>query len=127
MSKIKLEDSVLDIVVKMSEGNPGAAMVIAEILQNGGTIDPQSFSGGLVTLMHLDDMGVYGSRIYLLAKDVCQRDITKVIAAVRAVQLGILPSLKLQHAIDNHGDGVDMNLILPQVKERLTQFGDLSV
>jgi len=73
MSKIKLKDSLEDIMFKMSEGNPGALKVLTKIL----VID------GLISILVLDDMGIYGSKIWVGYKDHCGMDINKYIELIK--------------------------------------------
>lgn len=108
MSRIKLEDTFMDIMVKMSEGNPGAVTVLMELYGKAPEIDPQSLLGGLGPVMWLDTFGIYGSRIWMLYKDVCGQDVEKTNWMIRAVQLGILSETELNHRIDNYGrEGID--------------------
>ena len=89
MSKIELSDNTTDIIVKMSDGNPGAVNVILNILGEGGNIDPDSALGGLGALLSLDTLGIYGSAIYVLYNDICDSDLGKTLAVLRATQLGL--------------------------------------
>lgn len=125
MGRATLEMSPLEIMVEMAEGNPGAAVALAEIFAATPKIDPQCAFGGLNVILTLDDMGIYGSRIWCLWKDVCGRDPVKVLAMLRARQLGSLAGVTqaaINHAIDNRGEGIDHKAILAAVKAELTQF-----
>lgn len=122
MSKIDLEDSATTILLKMSGGNPGAMGVLATVLKDGEKIDPQDFAGGLGAILHLDSMGIYGSDIWLLYKDVCGQSVVAFIAAIRAVQLGLRTREQLKHAIANRGDGWHPWGVLKEVKEQLSEF-----
>ncbi len=123
MSKIHLDMNVRDILLALSEGNPGAITVCVDILKEAPKIDPQALLGGVGHLVSLDERGIYGPRIWMLYKDVCGQDLTKTIAMLRAAQLGFLAKDKLDHAIDNYGEGVDVDDLLKQVRDRLEQFG----
>ena len=125
--RIELTDSLMDISTKLTEGNPGAINVLLQIIHKGSQIDPDDImsnvgAGGLGVMLSLDTYAIYGSRIWMLYKDVCGQDITEMIAALRAVQLGIIPEYELQHAIDNYGEGLTENL-LEKVQKRLPAFG----
>jgi hypothetical protein len=89
-SKIQLEDSIQDIIVKMSDGNPGAVTTLIEVIKNGEKIDPQSAFAGVGSILLLDSFGIYGSSIYILYNDKCNKNIRKFIMLLRAVQLGFL-------------------------------------
>ncbi len=78
MSKITLEDTNQSAIVKMSEGNPGALTALVGLLQLDKKVAP---FGGLVALLHLDDEGIYGSRIWMGFKDYCGQDAAKFYAA----------------------------------------------
>lgn len=95
MSRIQLTDTTLDVVMKMAEGNPGAANVLSELLKQGRQIDPDSFCGGLATIMDFDTNGIYGCKIWVLYKDVCGQSIRRVMLLSRAAQLGFFSSSRI--------------------------------
>lgn len=75
-------DSTMDLMVKMSEGNPGALMFCMELFKMG--------SRGVATLINLDDIGLYGDRLYMLWNDCCGRSAEKAIKVVKARNFGKL-------------------------------------
>ena len=119
--RIKLDDSTLDAITKLSEGNPGAINVMMRALKEGGDIDPDSFAGGFGVLLSLDSYSIYGSRIWMLYKDVCGTNLAEMQAVLRAVQLGLIPEAEMQTAIDNYGQGLTEN-IMEMVQESLPDF-----
>lgn len=122
--RIKLNDSVMDIVVKMSDGNPGAATVICELLIT--KIDSDMGLGGLGTILLLDSYGIYGTDIYILHNDICDRDLAKTMAVMRAAQFGYLDKNTLKdacHRQDRSGKAlIPVDELYSKVKERLPNF-----
>lgn len=96
MSRIGLTDTAISAIMKMSEGNPGAVTAMMDILDKHDEIDPQAMFGGLGAIMTLDTWEIYGSDIYVLWGDKCQRDVRKLLMVMRACQLGFLSHTKLQ-------------------------------
>lgn len=88
MSRIELTDNIQDIVIKMADGNPGAVMALVELIQNNERIDPESMLGPFGAIMYLDSNEIYGSDIYVLFSDKCDKNIRKFIMLLRASQLG---------------------------------------
>ena len=125
-NKLGLEDSGMDVLYKLSEGNPGALTVCMEVLKKGAEIDPDAFGGGLLQLLVFDTLGIYGSRIWMLYKDVCESNLVSMLGVMRAWQLGFITQSQLNWAIDNRGDGLDVKQAVSQVKERLPSFGHMS-
>ena len=126
--KINLMDTEKEVLMKLSEEdtggyNPGALNVCMNLLKDGDTIDPQAAFGGMSHLLNLDSYNIYGHRIWMLYKDVCHEDLIRTVAVLRAMQLGIAPEKDVQHAIDNRGQGIDVDALLAAVKERLPEFG----
>jgi hypothetical protein len=123
-SRIQLTDTGFSAAMKLSDGNPGALTVCARILKEGGDIDPDSAFGGLGNLLDLDTLEIYGSRIWMLYKDVCGEDLRVTCAILRAYQLGFLSDVDLRSAIE--GSGIDHVLDVPalvkQVEDRLPDF-----
>lgn len=127
MSRISLGDSTMSAVVKMSNWNPGAMNVIMEMLKpEANRIDPDSVMGGMMKLLALDTLGIYGSDIYVLHNDLCGRDLNKMFAVLRAHQLGFISGTVLQEACrlqDYSGRKmIDVESLCKQVKERLPNF-----
>ena len=122
MEKITGNDTGMDMIAKMSEGNPGAINVLMQFITKAPMIDPKSCMGGLGPILMLDSCNIYGSRIWMLYKDVCNENIVATIAVIRATQLGIITKSTLNTAIDNYGKGIDVNTIMSKVKEELPDF-----
>ena len=122
MDKIILTDTPKDVIIKMSEGVPGALRICMEILQRGQLIDPDGALGGLGILLSLDTLKIYGSRIWMLYKDVCKENLIDMLAVLRANQLGYISTIQLNRAIDNRGIGIDIKDCYKKVKIRLPNF-----
>jgi hypothetical protein len=127
MSRINLADSTINVVVKMSDGNPGAMNVIMEMLQpESSKIDPDSVMGGMMKLLSLDTLGIYGTDIYVLHNDICGRDMSKTFAVLRAHQLGFLNGSILKDACSRQDYSgrkmIDVESLCKQVKEHLPNF-----
>jgi len=122
--RITLQDSMISSMMKLSEGNPGAINMILQCTKLVPTIDPDHLLGSFGFLLSLDSYGIYGSKIWILYKDVCHEDPEKVILLLRATQLGIFTRQKLQHSIENmNGSTIDFEDLLKKVQEELPRFG----
>lgn len=120
--KIKLEDDFETIMLKMSDGNPGAITVMMDIVDKGSSIDPEC-GFPLLHILALDGMDIRGSDIWILYKDVCHENLTLMLALLRAKQLGIVSETHVKAAIKNGGSPLDlMNDILKNVKLQLKEF-----
>lgn len=126
MSRIQLTDNVSSAVAKMSDGNPGAMAAMMEIIQNGAKIDPDGFMGGFGCILSLDTHGIYGSDIYVLHSDICDRDLPKTLAVLRSVQLGFLPESTLKNACSRQDYSgktmVPVEELYAKVKKELPNF-----
>lgn len=120
--KIQLTDSLQDILIKMSEGNPGALTVCLLIMTKGEQIDPDNAMGGLGAVLFLDTLRLYGPKIWMLYKDVCECDLPRMLAMLRAVQLGLVSRTQLKLAVEAYGEGLNIPSICAQVAERLPRF-----
>ena len=70
---VDLNGTTLDLLVLMSEGNPGAAKVLTELAKT----EPR----GLAAILHLDEMNMRGAQIWAGLKEYCDGDINKLINA----------------------------------------------
>ena len=73
-SRIDLTDNLVEVIVKMAEGNPGAVTVLAQLAK-----DPI----GLMDILHLDDMNMRGPQIWIGYKDHCKSDLEAFRKAIR--------------------------------------------
>ena len=120
--RITAEDNIVSAIVKMADGNPGGAVVMREAALHSQEIDPMAVMGGFAPLLSLDTLGIYGNRVWMLYKDVCNEHLPTTLAMLRAWQLGILSDYKLNQAIDHRGDGLDLDSVKAAVKEQLPSF-----
>lgn len=129
--RIKIHMSGQDILMAMSDGNPGALTACMQLLAHGGKVDPSALGGGLGILLWLDTLKIYGERLYVLWSHVCKRDSGKLIAVLRAYQLGQLAGVNeevLNRAVDEKmrnrasADLIDLAAVVAAVKKRLPNF-----
>ena len=80
-SAIGLHNKLPDLLFEMSEGNPGAISVLIGLQK-----DPLH----LLTILHLDDMNIRGSQIWVGYKDCCDCDIDKFSEKVKARDQGMV-------------------------------------
>jgi hypothetical protein len=106
MSRIELTDSGIDVISKLSDGNPGAINVMMQMFHEAGDIDPDNILGGLGSIMLLDTFEIYGSNIWILYKDKCGSDLRKMIMIIRATQLGKFPRSHLQSLVAKSEDNL---------------------
>lgn len=126
MSKITLADNAMSAVIKMCEGNPGAMTALMEVVKYGEQVDPNDFMGGLEKILALDTLEIYGTDIYVLWNDICDRNTSKMIAVLRANQLGFISGQILKdacHRQDRSGrDIIPVEELYSKVIERLPDF-----
>ncbi|MBM3313002.1 hypothetical protein FJY70_00235 [candidate division WOR-3 bacterium] len=123
MSRLNdLTDTVTDMIAKMADGNPGAMAVLFDILRKAPGIDPKAGPlAAIGPILDLDSLGIYGPRIWQLAKDGCKGNILHVIAVLRAWQLGFIKADNVRALADGHSD-LDLEEITETVKKRLGGF-----
>lgn len=117
--------SFVDALMALSEGNPGAATALMHLCKDSPSIDPDDMFKELGPVIALDNLGIYGPRIWMLYKDVCQHSTIMVLAILRAYQLGQLEGCTekaINHAIDNMGEGLNLASILAAVQRELPDF-----
>ena len=124
--RIQLSDNLISAIAKMVDGNPGAMVSCMDIVKNGEKIDPDNIMGGFGNILSLDSYGIYGTDIYILHNDICNREVAKVITILRAVQLGFFSSRALADACsrqDRSGrEMIDIKDLYKKVKEQLPNF-----
>lgn len=74
--QISLLDSLMDVMVKMSEGVPGAISVLLSIMKE----QPET---GFINILSLDDMNIRGTQIWIGFKDHCGEDIIRFLDCIK--------------------------------------------
>lgn len=126
MNRITLCDNAKSAAIKMCEGNPGAITALMEILKCAKQVDPDDFMGGLGKILALDTLEIYGTNIYVLWNDICDRNTSKMIAVLRANQLGFISDQILKdacHRQDRSGrEIIPVEELYVKVVERFPRF-----
>lgn len=124
--RISLNDDFMTMMLKMAEGNPGAASALSAVYMEAETIDPDSVLRGFGKILCLDSLGIYGTDIYVLWSDICNRNTVKMITLLRGNQLGFVSSALLKDISsrqDHSGkDLINVDDIYRKVCERLPNF-----
>jgi hypothetical protein len=90
---IGLHDTGMDLLMTMSEGNPGALRVLSEMLT-----DPIGF----MQVLSLDDMNIRGTQIWVGYKDYCGEDILKFRECVKTRDPGMVEAINNEGRAGNH-------------------------
>lgn len=121
MSRLNLGMHLNDVLWAISEGNPGAIHVIMDGMRYGESIDPDNAFQGYGLPLHLDEFQIYGSRVWMLYKDVCRENLAHTIGTLRSVQLGITSLDDLNSAIDGNNK-INLEDVLNRVCKELPRF-----
>lgn len=79
-TRITADMSFQDMLITMSEGNPGALTCMMQMMNS----DPMA----LLDILLFDSMGIYGSKIYMVWNDCCGRDMAKFKETIKAFREG---------------------------------------
>ena len=82
----------IDILATVSEGNPGALTVLAEIVKAKTAAGER----WLMTVLDADDMNLRGSLLWVAYKDVCDFDVAQLIARINARDEGLVTAVNAQ-------------------------------
>jgi hypothetical protein len=102
MTKVVGEDSIMDVIIKISEGNPGAMVCITQMLQYE---DWYSNVPGALMVLQLDSLEVYGEKLYMLWNDCCNQDMKQLELVLRNWQTGYLTKEEIHRNL-SQGRGV---------------------
>lgn len=100
--KIFLSEDVVDIMIKMSEGNPGAATVLASLARLACGVVEEPPGRIVLMLLDLDDMNIRGEQIWVGFKDHCNSDIAWFKRAILARDPDMVDTINA--ACGGHGE-----------------------
>lgn len=92
-TRIELMDTPMDVIIKMSEGNPGAAVFLMEALK-------EDRANLIKIILPLDTLEIYGSKIYMLWNDSCSRNVKKVEKVIEAWRTGKLSKERIHQNLN---------------------------
>jgi len=108
MSILEVTDSKMDMIVKISQGNPGAMTAIMNLMKETPMIDSDSIFSEMGPILMFDEYEIYGTDIYILWNDKCQKDCRKVNLLIRATQLGFLPESRIQELAEDQTSSINV-------------------
>lgn len=120
--RLKLTDSMPELLSKMTEGNFGAITVCIALIRQGGQIDPKAGQNGLMKIMGLDDLEIYGSNIWTLSQYVCGGRTDNVVLLLRSRQLGLISGGMIKAAISAQKSEFDFADLASKVKAEIGEF-----
>lgn len=88
--RIEHTDTVQDVAVKMSNGNPDALSVAVHLIH----------SGDILSLLDADDMNLRGENLWIAYKDHCGEDISLLSEKLRARDADMVATVNAQHSPD---------------------------
>lgn len=114
--KITAEQSVFDMIMTMSEGNPGAMNVIMQMLEN-----PRS----LLDVFLCDSLDIRGYKIYMLYNDCCERNEDKFNRTLMMLRCGVFSEQQIQENLNlvRAIPFIDDNIIIDGVPSYGNDFG----
>ena len=133
-SRINVEkDNALIAILKMSKGNIGAAEALIHLVSpEGESIGSEALFTPWDMLLLIDKLRIFDTDLYVLYKDICEKDLASFMAVIISTQIGILEADVLKDACSRQDysgrELVDAETIYYKVKERLSFFdlGNLS-
>ena len=111
MKKINDNMSMMEKVITMSEGNPGAMSVIMGMMQ-----DPTGLPD---ILLMLDSMDIRGSHLYMLNNDCCRRNPAKFKRTLMMLRSGVFTQEQIHENLERYyalpfiDDSIEMEGIPP--------------
>ena len=111
--RVKPNMNDTEVLYAMSSGNPGAATVLLCLRAGFSPFNDNT------SVVQLDELGIYESRIWMLYKDMCGEDIVATRSILQAASLELLSLDALHHAIDHYGEGVDVAEVIEKLHDHL--------
>lgn len=116
---VNFKGDSMALLRKVCQGDFEAQEVCLTLMSGMEKYDPQNAFGGLGALVGFDTAELKGRKIGKFFYDICGQNIEHAIKLLRAVQLGLLNKQKLHHAIENSGEGININELVKAVNARL--------
>ena len=112
-TRINQSDSFQSCIEKLAECNPGAMLALIAIANQSESAP----MGTRTPLLQLDAAGIYGPRIWMLYKDVCNENAEVAVGLLNANQQGVLSGEQLDEAIETRGANLDVADVLARISQ----------
>lgn len=111
---------------QLAGGNPGATIVLLEILKFVSEVDPDSSTGGRIYFECLRQLPLKESKIWVLFSDVCKKNIYATMGILRAYQMSLITREDILTAVAEaevtRESSLDVKGILEKVKAVVPHF-----
>jgi hypothetical protein len=116
---IGLQDTVMVMMLKMAEGNPGAITAMSELMRRGA-------DGGVFDILSLDDMNIRGTQIWVGYSDYCGKDIEKFAQCIKDRDKEMIAAINREGLKGNHEalavqHGGSSSRVRPKLPKRITR------
>lgn len=106
--------SALNLVYDVGAGNSLASTVVLQLLE-------ATAQQGWKNVATLEQTGLRGGQIWVLYKHICGESTQMLMVVLLAVRLFLLEKETLCTAVENRGDGFDVNNVLLTVRKYLEE------
>ena len=120
-------DALISRLGEMSKGNPGAISVLIQIVNHADNIcpmdDPDDVPPYIKILISMDVLEIYGSKIWLLFKDICGQDLPMMVALLMSMSydISVLPSSIILDALEGKLQ-INLDKVKSAILEKLPKF-----
>ena len=107
------------------DGYPAAVSVCSKIIKNYYRVDPRNTFGFTTYICTLDRLGIRGEKLYTLWNDICGRHISKLIALIKAYQMGQVAGVTqnlLDVAISQKSSNINFGAIFKRLTDEMPEF-----
>ncbi len=126
-TRLTIDMTVMDAVLVMGEENPGAITTLVDLIRVSQICDPYYFAGVLGPMLALDSHGIYGSKIWVLRKDVCNGSLLNMLTLMRCCQMGVIGYDTANEEISRVENGqrtvLNFKDLLQRLQTHLPNFG----
>jgi hypothetical protein len=109
-------------LLNLCENNSAAYKCVMQLLSSNKRIDPSNGFGPLGALITLHSSNITGNNINLLFNSVCQGNVARLIAVLRAIQLGIICKTEVLIATTMCSDTKKESLNIKEIYNKVKQF-----
>lgn len=112
---------VMEAIVTLCDGNPGAISVCLSIMANMPVLFPRAFTELSPTFVPeiFNEAEFYGRDIFLLWKQICTEDLAMVVAFALAMHHGLIEPKELRTECDNLHGGLTSKYSTEPFKKKL--------
>lgn len=122
MSRVNHKMNLMEAVQAVSNGIPGTIAVLARVMKEYPKYDPENSMGIFGYIFTMDMFQIYDEGLWIIHSRLCDMQIVKTIAILRALQLGLITPREINNLLQSNLVSLDFLILITEIRTKVPNF-----